>query len=102
MRLVRILFFLILSVFLLSSDTTCSCSLLGLGGFLCDPDEDCVYVGIINSSSRTVDVYFGLCCEEVSIPPHSSAGISVLLGHSVSANGHSHVFREPGEIWDIW
>jgi hypothetical protein len=102
MRLVRILFFLILSVFLLSSDTTCSCSIYGLGGFLCDPDEDCVYVYVINSSSRTVDVYFAWCCEEVSIPPGGSAGISVLLGHSVSANGQSHVFREPGEIWEIW
>ena len=102
MRLVRILFFLILSVFLLSSDTTCSCSLYGLGGFLCDPDEDCVGVGIINSSSRMVEVSFSECCEEVSIPPHSSAGISVLLGNVVSGSGLSHVFREPGEVWEIW
>jgi len=102
MRLVRILVFLILSVFLLASPITCSCSFLGLGGFLCDPDEDCVTVYIMNSSSRQVAVNFSECCESASISPGYTAGISVLLGRVVSANGYSHVFRDPGEIWEIW
>jgi hypothetical protein len=100
MRLVRILFFLILSVFLLSSDTTCSCSLFGFGP--CVPDEDCVYVYIINSSSKSVKVNFPWCCENVTIGADSSAGVSVLLGSVVTVNGHSHVFREENEIWEFW
>lgn len=102
MRLVRILFFLILSVFLLASDTTCSFSLLGLGDFWCDPDEFCVPVAITNLSSSQVEGSFSECCENFSIPPGTTAFVSVLLGRVVSANGHSHVFREPGEIWEIW
>jgi hypothetical protein len=102
MRLVRILLFLILSVFLLSSDTTCSFSLLGLGGFLCDPDENCVPVAIINLSSKQVEVSFSECCANSRIPPGTTAFVSVLLGRVVSANGHRHVFRDPGEIWEIW
>jgi hypothetical protein len=61
-----------------------------------------VYVVIINSSSRPVEVSFSECCEEVSIPPMSTAGITVLLGHIVWSDGHSHVFREVGETWEIW
>jgi hypothetical protein len=97
MRLVRILLFLILSVFLLA--TVLSCFSFDL---FCEPDENCVYVYIINSSSRQVEVDFSSCCEEVSIPPRSTAGIYVLLGHVVWANGRSHVFRYKDEIWEIW
>jgi hypothetical protein len=102
MRLVRILVFLILSVFLLASPITCSSCLRGLGGFLCDPDEDCVIVYIMNSSSKQVEVNFSECCESATISPGYTAGISVLLGRFVTANGYSHVFREEYEIWEIW
>ena len=97
MRPVRIFFFLILSVFLLV--TLLSCFLLDL---FCESDKDCVVVVIKNLSSRQVEVSFSECCEEVSIPPGTTAGVSVLLGHIVWANGYSHVFREPGETWEIW
>ncbi len=99
MRPVRISFFLILSVFLLV--TLLSCIYFGSGLF-CDPDEDCVTVYIINSSSIQIEVHFLDCCESVSISPGGTAGISVLLGRVVSATGHSHVFHEQYEIWEIW
>ena len=97
MRPVRISFFLILSVFLLV--TSIACYFLGI---FCEPDEDCVTVYIINSSSREVDVHFLDCCESVSISPGHTGAISVLLGRVVSATGHSHVFHEQYEVWEIW
>ena len=97
MRPVRIFSFLIWSVFLLA--TLLSCVLLDL---FCEPDEDCVTVYVSNLCSRQVEVHFSECCEEVSISPGHTAGISVLLGSVVTANGHSHVFREAYETWEIW
>ncbi|MBA7569527.1 hypothetical protein ES708_11267 [subsurface metagenome] len=99
MRLVHVVFLLVLSVFLLA--TLLSCQFL-FDFFFCEPDEDCVTGYVINSSSRQVEVYSSGCCERDSISPGQTAGISVLLGSVVTANGQSHVFREAYERWEIW
>ena len=97
MRTVRISLFLILSAFLLV--TPIACFLLDM---FCEPDEGCVTVYIMNSSSRQVEVHFSECCESASISAGRMGGISVLLGRFVTAGGHSHVFHEAYEIWEIW
>ena len=93
MHRVRIVSFLILSVFLLTALFSCF-----------EHDEDCVTVYIKNSSSEEIDVSVPECIFwwGTSIAPGQMGVISVLLGRGVWADGHYHVFHEPYEIWEIW
>jgi hypothetical protein len=92
MRQVRV-FFLILSVFLLFSFFSC---------FLLDPDENCVTVGIKNSTSGPITVSGAVCWSGGTIPAGTSKNISVELGRFVIADGHNHIFTQANEIWEIW
>jgi hypothetical protein len=88
MRRVRV-FLSILIVFLLFSFFSCL-------------DENCVTVGVTNSTSESIRVSPTACwLLAVNIPAGKSSNIIVELGEVVNANGYQHVFTREYEIWEI-